>query len=109
LATALTGLVCAFLQGGDVAATPATPGGVTTTILATSTLDPLHIFAHAATPGLGGERAAKRFHWGHSWKLWLMTQGLTDASSSTTSSRLALTPDGTPTQDPASCSWSRGP
>ena len=48
VATGLTSLVGAFLYGGDVSATPPTPGGVTTTILATSTLDDLHIFANAA-------------------------------------------------------------
>jgi len=69
LATALTSLVGAFLYGGDVAATPATPGGVATTILATSTLDPLHLSAQAA-PGTDP---------GHGWKLWLKTHGLTDA------------------------------
>jgi quercetin dioxygenase-like cupin family protein len=69
LATAVTSLVGAFLYGGDVVATPATPGGVTTTIMATSTLDPLHLSAHAAP--VAGE--------GHGWKLWLKTHGLTDA------------------------------
>jgi quercetin dioxygenase-like cupin family protein len=79
LATALTSLVGAFLYGGDVAATPPTPGGVKTTILATSTLDPLHISAQAGPPGLAKARAAKGSRADHEWQLWLMTHGLTDA------------------------------
>jgi quercetin dioxygenase-like cupin family protein len=95
VATALAGLVGAFVYGGDVSATPPTPGGVTTTILATSTLDDLHIFAKAETPAMTPARGATALRHGldqghdqghdhghghdHGWRLWLMTQGLTDA------------------------------
>ena len=79
LATGVTSLVGAFLYAGHVSATPPTPGGVTTTILATSTLDDLHIFAHAAPPNSAAGRASSHHHWGRDWRLWLVTHGMTDA------------------------------
>lgn len=73
LTTALVSLGGVLLYGGVYgghgSATPAAPGQ-TTTILAKSTLDSLHIRAHAEPP---------EGHHGKGWRLQLKTRGLTDA------------------------------
>jgi quercetin dioxygenase-like cupin family protein len=75
LAAGLTSLVGASLYAGHVSATPQTPGGVQTTILAKSTLADLHLVAHGPLPGpgTGGTGLAP------AWRLWLTTHGMTDA------------------------------
>jgi quercetin dioxygenase-like cupin family protein len=78
LATGLTALLGALLYAGQVHATPPTPSGTQTTILAKSALDDLHLRAQVpppdATPGTG-----KHDEHGAGWRLRLRTQGLSDA------------------------------
>ena len=77
LAAGLTSLVGASLYAGHVSATPQTPGGVQTTILARSTLADLHLFAHDRLPGQttsAGDGSQSSM-----WRLMLLTHGMTDA------------------------------
>jgi len=78
LAAGLTSLVGASAYAGHVSATPQTPGGVQTTILAKSTLDQLHLSAHERLPGQTTSRE-DRAHSAKAWRLVLRTHGMTDA------------------------------